>query len=260
MGRLQSALSVGLLAASATAALADDRCSQETAPIVTDRPSVTNSAVVVPVGTLQNENGINFSRPDGDQVFDGTNSRLRLGVATCLEVLVDLPNYTTGFRGIAPSGFGDVSPAVKWQISPNPGKVDVSITIGAALPTGAVSVAGPGAQPYLQVPWAVDLGSGWGISGMETNFFIPDSAVSQFANQSTFVLQKELSKKSFAFVEYVGNFPQHGGSAQLFNSGAGYRITDTQQIDFRLGFGLNHNAPAYIFGVGYSWRIDHLFK
>ena len=27
-----------------------------------------------------------------------------------------------------------------------------------------------------------------------------------------------------------------------------------------LRFGLNRNAPAYIFGVGYSFRLDGLFK
>jgi Putative MetA-pathway of phenol degradation len=251
---------VGALMASATVALADDSCSQETGPIVTDRPSITNSAVVVPVDSLQSENGINFSRQNGDQVFDGTNSRLRLGVATCLEAIVDLPNYTTGFRGLMPSGFGDVSTGLKWQISPAPGKVDVSITVGAALPTGAVRIAGPGAQPYVQLPWLINLGHGWSISGMETNFFIPDDPVSQFTNQSTFVLQKDITKSTFLFGEYVGNFPQRGGTAQLFNSGGGYRITDNQQIDFRVGFGLNHNAPAYIFGVGYSFRLDHQLR
>jgi len=260
MGRLPSALWLGLFLASATAAIADDRCSQANAPIATDRPSVTNSSVVVPVGSLQNENGINLSRHDGDEVFDGTNSRLRLGVAPCLEMLLDLPNYVTGLRGLAPSGIGDVAPAVKWQISPAPGKVDLSMTVGAALPTGAVGVAGPGTQPYMQFPWSAALGGGWGIGGMVSNLFIPDSPISKYSNQSTFVVQKSISNSSFLFVEYAGDFPLHGGIQQLFNSGGGYRVTDTQQIDFRVGIGLNRNAPAYIFGVGYSFRIDRLFQ
>ncbi len=117
----------------ATIAAAADNCTQNTSPIATDRPDVTNSSVVVPVGSFQSENGINLSRHDGGEVFDGTNSRLRLGIAPCLEVLVDIPNYTNAFRGLAASGFGDVAPAVKWQISPVPGKVDLSMTIGAAL-------------------------------------------------------------------------------------------------------------------------------
>jgi hypothetical protein len=51
----------------------------------------------------------------------------------------------------------------------------------------------------------------------------------------------------------------HGGPSYLFNSGGGYRITPTQQIDFHIGIGLNDNAPAYIFGIGYSFRLDGLF-
>jgi hypothetical protein len=54
----------------------------------------------------------------------------------------------------------------------------------------------------------------------------------------------------------------HGGPGYLFNSGGGYRITPTQQIDFHIGIGLNDNAPAYIFGMGYSIRLDgpHLMR
>ena len=32
----------------------------------------------------------------------------------------------------------------------------------------------------------------------------------------------------------------------------------TQQIDFHVGIGLNENAPVYIFGIGYSFRLDGL--
>jgi hypothetical protein len=257
---LQSGLLLALSCGGITAAAAADGCTQNTAPIATDRPDTTNSSIVVPVGSLQSENGINLSRHDGSEVFDGTNSRLRLGIAPCLEVLVDLPNYESPFRGVAATGFGDVAPAIKWQISPVPGKIDLSMTVGAALPTGAVGVAGPGVQPYLQFPWSVELGRGWGISGMVTNFFVPDDPINKYTNQSTFVIEKEIGERAFLFAEYVGEFPVNGGTSQLFNSGGGYRITDTQQVDFHIGFGLNRNTPAYVFGLGYSFRIDRLFR
>jgi len=230
-------------------------CTQPDAPIETDRPDVTNSSIVVPVGSLQNENGIDASREHGADIFSGTNSRWRLGIAPCLEVLVDLPSYVTTFRGAGPSGFSDVAPAVKWQISPLPGKFDLSITAGAALPTGATGISGPGVQPYLQIPWSIALGGGWALNGMETNFFVPGSDV-KFAYQSTVALEKEIAERSFLFVEYVGNFPSNGRNSQWINSGGGYRIDDRHQIDFHVGVGLNRNAPNYIFGVGYSFRLD----
>src|SRR5215470_5341523 len=239
---------------------AAEGCTQASAPIATDRPDVTNSSVVVPVGSLQNENGANVSRRAGADIFDGTNSRWRLGIAPCFEVLIDVPNYVGTLRGTGASGFGNVAPALKWQISPVPGKVDLSMTIGAGLPTGAIAIAGRGVQPYLQFPWSMELRDGWGISGMVTNFFAPDDAINKFSNQSTFVLEREFGERSFLFVEYVGDFPLSGGTGQLINSGGGYRITDTRQIDFHIGFGLNRNSPAYIFGVGYSFRLDGLFK
>jgi hypothetical protein len=49
------------------------------------------------------------------------------------------------------------------------------------------------------------------------------------------------------------------GGSQLFNSGAVYRVTPAQQIDVHVGFGLNRNAPDYVVGVGYSFRLDGLF-
>ena len=74
------------------------------------------------------------------------------------------------------------------------------------------------------------------------------------------VIEREFHERSFVFVEYVGDFPLGGGPSHLINSGSGYRITDTQQIDFHIGFGISGNAPDYVFGIGYSVRIDRLFE
>jgi Putative MetA-pathway of phenol degradation len=259
--RLVPTVLLGLLAlpAGTLAAAAADTCPQPGSEIATDRPDVTNSSLVVPWGSFQQENGVNIAGRDGGQVLDGTNTRLRLGIAPCLEVLVDVPTYFDALSGRADSGFTDVVPAVKWQISPSPGKFDLSATFGAGLPSGTKAVAGPGVRPYAQFPWSWELGGGWGLSGMLTNFIAPADPVSKLSSETTFVIEREIGKRAFLFVEYVGDYPIHRGPSYLFNSGGGYRITDTQQIDFHLGIGLNDNAPAYVFGVGYSFRFDRLF-
>ena len=242
-----------------TMQLRAESCPTARDEIVTDRPDVTNSSLVVPPGSLQNENGVNFSMRDDARGLDGTNSRWRLGVAPCFELLIDLPTYFRNLQGQGSSGFADVAPALKWQISPVPGKVDLSVVFGAALPTGAVAIAGRGVQPYLQFPWSWELHDGWGVSGMFTEFFRPSDFTAKRVTETTFVLEKKLTERFSVFTEYVGDYPEGAAASLLLNSGAMYHASRTQQLDFHIAFGLNHNAPSYIVGVGYSWRLDGLF-
>jgi hypothetical protein len=236
-----------------------DGCPTATDEIVTDRPDVTNSSVVVPPGSVQSENGVNLSSRTGSQIIDGTNTRWRLGIASCLELLVDLPTYSTPVRGLGSSGFSDVSPAIKWQVSPIPGKVDASVVFGVGLPTGTIDVAGRGAQPYLQMPWSWELHGGWGVSGMLTEFFRPSDVAIPRITEATFAIEKDVTDKTSLFLEYVGDYPESASPSQLLNSGGLYRLSPTEQVDFHIAFGLNHNAPSYIVGVGYSFRFDGLF-
>ena len=255
-GRTLGICSVLAYAVLGTVGAQADGCPTAKDDIVTDRPDVTNSSLVVPFGSFQSENGVNFSTRDGGQIIDGTNTRWRLGIAPCLELLVDLPTYSTTVRGLGSSGFSDVSPAIKWQVSPIPGKVDASFVFGVGLPTGTVDIAGRGAQPYLQMPWSWELDDGWGVSA---EFFRPSDPVFRRTTEATFVLEKNVTERMGLFVEYVGDYPERASPSQLFNSGGLYRLSPTQQIDFHIAFGLNHNAPDFIVGVGYSFRFDGLF-
>jgi hypothetical protein len=257
--RLMSSLVALVCLGAPMPAAGAQNCPSSADNIATDRPDVTNSSIVVPQGSLQSENGVNLSTRDGSRVIDGTNTRLRLGVAPCLELLIDLPTYFAVVRGHISSGFSDVTPAIKWQLGPLPGGVDLSTTAGVGLPTGATNIAGHGLQPYLQFPWSRELGGGWGISGMMTAFIFPSDPTSKLTTESTFVIEKEIGERAHVFVEYIGDYPVHGSPSYLFNSGAAYRLTPRQQIDFHVGFGLNHNAPDLIFGLGYSLRFDGLF-
>jgi hypothetical protein len=77
--------------------------------------------------------------------------------------------------------------------------------------------------------------------------------------ETTFVFEKKLTETFSLFTEYVGDYPENAGPAQLINSGGLYHLSRTQQVDFHVAFGLNHNSPAYVVGVGYSVRFDELF-
>ena len=252
-----------LLVVSAMLTVSDaqaEGCPTPADEIATDRPDVTNSSLVVPVGSFQSENGINLTARDGGRTFDGANSRWRLGVAPCFEVLVDLPNYFMNIKAPGLSGFGDVAPAIKWQISPVPGKIDLSMTMGVLFPAGPVEIAGRGAQPYLQFPWSWELHDGWGLSGMFTEFFRPADLTMKRVTETTFVIERKLTEKISLFTEYVGDYPEGTIPSQFINSGGLYHPTHNQQVDFHFAVGLNHNSPTYIVGIGYSFRVDGLFR
>jgi hypothetical protein len=254
----RAALALALAVSGAGAAAAAAGCPEPGADIVTDRPDVTNSSLVVPTGSFQGENGVNLSARDGAHLLDGTNTRFRLGLFPCAEVLVDLPSYVARLSGTAASGFTDVAPAVKWQLGPLPGDIDLAVTAGIGLPSGMTRLGGRGVLPYLQLPWSREIGGGWGVSGMVTEFFAPSQPTKHVA-EGTFVLEREVGEHADLFVEYVGDYPDHREPSHMLNSGGAYRLTPTQQIDFHAAIGLNRNAPSYVFGVGYSIRFDRLF-
>ena len=238
-------------------ALAEGRCTDTSGEIEVDRPDVTNSSVVVPEESLQIEYGINLTQQGVARLVDGPNTRVRFGLGGCSEFLVDLPNYTYSLTPGSLSGFSDISPALKHQIGPLPGGIDLSVTLGIALPTGNAAVSGSGYQPYLQFPWSHEFGGGWGISGMVTAFWYADDSARHGLLQPTFVIERQVMSNADLFVEYVGEYPTHGAPSQLLNSGAAYRFTRLQQLDFHLAFGLDERAPRYLFGLGYSIRWDH---
>jgi hypothetical protein len=233
-------------------------CPSSRSEIATDRPDVTNSSLVVPAGSIQSENGFNTTGQRTGKEFDGSNSRLRFGVAPCLEMLVDVPSYVGRLTGAVDTGFSNVTPGVKWQVSGLPEPANLSVVFGVGLPTGTPDITGAGLQPYLQVPWSYELGGGWGISGMVTSFFRPSDLANHQTSEATFVIERKVSEKLALFAEYVGDYPSRGASTALLNVGGGYLLNRTEQLDFHLAFGLNRNSPDYIFGVGYSYRWDNV--
>ena len=250
---------VGSSAGCAVAMADEGDCSNSQTDIATDRPDVTNSSLVVPRGSLQLENGINWTVRQDATVLDGPNSRLRIGVAQCIEVLFDLPDYFHSLRGRTTAGYSDFSPAIKRQFGHLPGDVELSATVGLEIPTGTARIAGSGYGAYVQFPWSKEIGGGWGLSGMFTAFLLPGEPASNPTLEPTFAIERQVGSRADFFVEYVADHPRRGVASQIFDWGGAFRITPTQQIDVRSGVGLNRAAPDHLFGIGYSFRFDNVF-
>lgn len=232
-------------------------CPTAADPITTDRPDVANSSLVVPTGSIQAENGVDWINRHGSNAIDGSNTRLRLGIAHCTEFLIDVPSYFGTINGIQPSGFSDVVASIKRQL-PVPFGFDLSATAGIGFPSGSEMISGAGYQPYLQFPWSHDLVDGWKAVGMFTVTWFPSDTVRNPTFEPTFALEKEFGESLGAFAEYVGDY-DHERPRQVLDAGGAWRFRMTQQLDFHVGYGLNSSSVDHYFGIGYSFRLDHLF-
>ena len=245
-----------LMLAGPLAARAD--CSTIADPIDTDRPDSPDDSATVPKGSLQIENGAGISRSGGTISLDAPETRLRYGLQSCTEILIDLPDYTHAF-GSGARGFGDIAPGLKHQFEGLPEPFQLWLAAGVALPTGARQIAGRGAQPYLQVPVSVDLDDGVTLAGQYVVTFHPGDVETAPEHQASLDLEVDASETLGLFIEYIGAY-RHGESpSNSADLGATYRLDNTHQVDFVVGKGLSSAAPDWYFSVGYSLRFDQLF-
>jgi hypothetical protein len=232
-------------------------CPTTSDPIATDRPDITNSSLVVPWGSLQVENGLDWNAQHGSNAFDVTNTRVRLGIYHCTEFVLDVPSYVEAFDGSRPSGFTNVVVSFKRQL-PAPFGFDLSATGGLGFPSGQPKVVGHGYQPYIQFPWSHPITGDWQVSGMFSVTWFPSDTPRNPTFEPTFVLAREFGTVGDLFAEYVGDY-DHRRPSQLLDGGGAWRVTRTQQLDFHAGFGLNSRTVDHYFGIGYSFRLDNLF-
>ena len=236
----------------------DQPATWDTSPtIVTDRPSFTNSSIVVPSGSLQFENGFLETYNQGQNVVDGPETLLRFGIATKTELRFTLPDYfyNTSSGGGSGSGFGDMAIGVKQQFGPTPAGFDVSATLFLTFPTGAKSVSSGGYDPGLQVAWSHGLPNKWTAAGMLAMYWPTQGQSRNPTGQATINMDRQLTGRWDAYIEYAGNFPTRGGTRQLLDVGTSLKITKTQQLDLHFGESLTGTANRFV-GIGYSFRFQ----
>ncbi len=246
-GVLRAALVRPILAASIVIVIAARHAAGSdpaAAPIATDRPAATDSSVVVPPGSLQAGNGFAESVNQGQSTFDAPGTLLRFGMASKTELRLTAPDY---FRQVGiGSGFGDLVVGIKQQLGPTPGGFDVSLVLSLSLPTGASVISSHGYDPFVQLPWSRAFSSNWTAAGMLSVYWPTEQGHRNVTGETTFLMDRQLTKTWDAFVEYAGDFPEQGGPRHLVHFGTAYKPTSHQQLD------LHWVGP--VFGRGGSLR------
>lgn len=227
-------------------------------PIVTDRPAFTNSSVVVPMGSLQVENGFLETSNDGQSTADGPETLVRLGIAKRTELRFTVPDYYQNLNtvGCCSSGFGDAAAGVQAQLGPTPGGFDVSVILFLSFPTGADGVSSGGYDPGLQVPWSRTLSTNWTAAGMFSVYWPTQDRMRNVTGQPTIMLDRQLTRPWDAFVEYAGNFPERGGPQHYMHFGTALKLAKRHQLDVHFGVGVSSAAADHFIGFGYSFRFQ----
>jgi hypothetical protein len=229
------------------------------APIVTDRPSVTDSSIVVPAGSVQLENGFQETGTSSLRTLDGPETLVRVGLGARTEVRIYVPdeyyNQTLGGGASAGSGFGDFALGVKQQLGPTHG-FDLSVVAFLSFPTGAQAISSHGYDPGLQMPWSRTLSPKWTLAGMLSLYLPTQSGRRNLTGEPTILIDRQLTAPWSAFVEYAGDFSQHGGPRDLLHVGTALTVNRRQQLDFHAGVGSLAGSTYHFVGFGYSFRIQ----
>lgn len=261
--RASVALLIFVLVASAPAQGQDQSANANApAPIATDRPTVTNSSIVVPYGYLQAENGFLDSYSQGQNTADGPETALRFGIAAKTELRMAVPDYfynvTNG--GGPGTGFGDVVLGVKQQLGPTYGGFDVSATVFLSFPSGAKALTSGGYDPGVQVAWSHGLSAKWSAAGMFSMYWPTVGRSRNLTGEATILLDRQLAGPWDVFGECVGDFPERYGTRQILQMGTSLKLGKNQQLDAHYGLGLTPAAMHHFVGIGYSFRFQVLHR
>lgn len=232
------------------------------AVINTDRPAITDSSAVVPAGDLLFENGFAETANQGQRGFDFPETLIRFGLTSKTELRFTPPDYFQNFNtgGGFGSGWGDLSLGVKQQLVATSSGFDASLIVSLSFPTGAHAVSSHGYDPQFLLPWSHPLSKNWTAAGMFSLLWPTQGAQRNLTGQASFLVDRQLTGKWDAFLEYGGEYPQRGGPQHILHTGSSFKLTPNQQLDFHFGVGLSSAAVDHFIGFGYSFQFPSVFR
>jgi hypothetical protein len=236
--------------------------SAASATINTDRPAITDSSSVVPSGELVFENGFTETGNAGQSGFDFPETLIRFGLTSKTELRFTPPDYFENFNTGAGfgSGWGDLSVGVKQQLFATAGGFDASAIVMLSVPTGANILSSHGYDPQFLVPWSHPISKNWTAAGMFSLLWPTQGTQRNLTGQASFLVDRQITGKWDAFVEYGGEYPQRGGPQHVFHTGTSFKLTANQQIDFHYGVGLSAAAVGHFVGFGYSFQVKAIHR
>ncbi|MGH7571430.1 MAG: transporter [Gemmatimonadota bacterium] len=232
---------------------------QIVAPLVTDRPDFTESALTVPRGDVQLESGYTLTRADDADEHALGEILLRIGVAGRLEARIGLGSHAwSEAPGEDPSGFEDPALGLKLVLSEETetGGLAAAVLAGTSVPVGDEDVGEDEWQPEITLALSRGIADGLSIGGNLGYAYASEGGDRFDQGSASLALGMELSERWGSYVEAFTIFPSDasGEDAAVVNGGFTFLVHPLLQLDARAGAGLTEAAPDFFLGVGIARR------
>lgn len=226
--------------------------SAATLPIVTSRPSVSDTTTTVPPDRLQWEIGTTYTLTQTNKQWTAPETLIRYGIDPSTELRLGLPSYSRASTQTPHlDGFSDSYIGVGYRLRVIEG-VDTTLVSLLNLPTGGGGLSHQSVDPQLRLAWSKTVGEALSIGG-QLDYLVRSNAASSNTLTPGFMATYGFSPKTAGFLEWAGTFTAYGDSSQIIQIGLTHLLDDTHQIDGRIGLGLTTNAPDLQIGFGYAF-------
>lgn len=231
---------------------------QAGAPLVTDRPDFTESAVTVPRGDVQLESGYTFTRAEDTDEHALGEVLLRIGLVDRLEARIGLGSHAwIGAGGEDPAGFEDPSLGLKAVLArEETAGVAAAILAGTSVPIGDADVGEDDWQPEIKLAVSRGLSGALALAANAGYARASEDGEGFDQGSASLSLGMGLSERWGAYAETYAIFPASlsGDDEAVLNGGFTYLVHPLLQLDARAGAGLTEAAPDFFVGVGIARR------
>ena len=245
---------------------------EEAPPFTTDRPSQSDSSVLVPRGYLQAEAGTTWTGDDPSGVETEARSFpnlfLRYGVLDRFEFRLGWDGYQwfDPDPGPAVRGTGDAQVSAKAYLWQESGWLpETTLLAGTTLSIGKDVISSGRSDPFFRFLMTHSLPEGFSAGsnlGVTWKTFAPGPGARDTAADFIYTawLGYAVTPSLYGFVEFFGSLPleeqedKHG-----FDAGIAWRVLPTVQIDLFGGVGLNDAAIDAFVSAGLPFRFPQTF-
>jgi hypothetical protein len=228
--------------------------------LITDRPDQTESAVTVPINSLQIETGFAYEslKENGFFVknYSVAGTLFRYGLIKNIELRFGTGYLVSKTNGTI-NGFGDFLFGGKINfLTEEQSALDFGLLIHTSLPIGNETLNPDKFEPEMIAALSKSISEKFSIS---INFGgSHNSSIEEIIYLYTSAVGISLNDELSAFVELYGNISSPFTPVHNFDGGFTYLLSDNIQLDISGGKGISGIDLFWFISTGVSLRIDNL--